>query len=359
MPWFGQGGKKGKLPGATDLQIQRSKQIESLRRGSLNVVETLRDAEYRLQIVAAGNSLTLIINLPPQFPQDKPVITVQPPVRHPWVDMNSKVSGCSSINNFSMHSSLQTAIQCVIDEFKSNPPALVAHAPYQSVTPNRGYPSMFPVTTNIFSIYPSMPNYTSSNSNITTSTSTSQVQETVTSTSCESNIPNINQINVNTSFPELKDKSRTEMLEILNEEEKILDLIQQVPEVKQIVENLEKLSLSCTDLAKENLTKKPVIEELKCQVQEKHEEFNRLRAEFEGNQEKQLQLMDQFHPAVIQSNLKVAILEAEEDSDRVVEDFLDKKLDVDEFTTKFIEKRSLYHTRRAKEEKMNNMNLGF
>ncbi|MCU7833573.1 MAG: aldehyde dehydrogenase family protein, partial [gamma proteobacterium symbiont of Lucinoma myriamae] len=30
------------------------------------------------------------------------------------------------------------------------------------------------------------------------------------------------------------------------------------------------------------------------------------RAEFEGNQEKQLSLMDQFHPSVIQNNLKVA-----------------------------------------------------
>lgn len=38
-------------------------------------------------------------NLPPQFPQDKPCITVQPAVRHPWVDVNSKVSNCPNINN--------------------------------------------------------------------------------------------------------------------------------------------------------------------------------------------------------------------------------------------------------------------
>lgn len=38
-------------------------------------------------------------NLPPQFPQDKPCIKVQPPVRHPWVDSNSKVVGCPNLNN--------------------------------------------------------------------------------------------------------------------------------------------------------------------------------------------------------------------------------------------------------------------
>ena len=35
--------------------------------------------------------------------------------------------------------------------------------------------------------------------------------------------------------------------------------------------------------------------------------------------------MDQFHPTVIQNNLKVAILEADEESEKVVEEFLDSK----------------------------------
>ena len=38
MPWFGQGGKKGKA-GNTELQIQRSKQIEALRRGNLGYLD--------------------------------------------------------------------------------------------------------------------------------------------------------------------------------------------------------------------------------------------------------------------------------------------------------------------------------
>ena len=55
------------------------------------------------------------------------------------------------------------------------------------------------------------------------------------------------------------------------------------------------------------------------------EEFDRVRTEFERNQEKQLSLMDQFHPTMIQNNLKVAILEADEESEKVVEEFLQSK----------------------------------
>ncbi|XP_045205161.1 vacuolar protein sorting-associated protein 37A-like [Mercenaria mercenaria] len=360
MPWFGQGGKKGKLPGATELQVQRTKQIESLRRGNLNVIETLRDVEYRLTIQAAGNSLTLIINLPPQFPQDKPSITVQPAVRHPWVDSNSKVINCPNINNFSVHSSLNTAVQAVVDEFRSNPPALVSHVQYPVNTPNRGYPSMFPVTTNIFSIYPSMPSYTSPASPTETTTSPSQNATSTTETqlsNCDTSIPDFSQTNIMSTFPELKDKGRLEMLEILNEEEKILEIIQKMPQVQQVVQEREKQSCKCTELAKENLSKKPVIEDLKQQVSEMMQEFESLRTQFESNQEKQCSLIDQFHPSVIQNNLKVAILEAEEESEKIVEDFLDKKIDIEEFTTQFLEKRALYHTRRAKEEKMNHMSI--
>ena len=54
-------------------------------------------------------------------------------------------------------------------------------------------------------------------------------------------------------------------------------------------------------------------------------EFDHLRTEFEGNQEKQLSLMDQYHPTVIQNNLKVAILEADEESEKIAEEFLDSE----------------------------------
>ena len=56
------------------------------------------------------------------------------------------------------------------------------------------------------------------------------------------------------------------------------------------------------------------------------QEFETLRSQFESHQERQCSLMDQFHPGVIQNNLKVAILEAEEESEKIVEDFLDSEL---------------------------------
>jgi len=40
-----------------------------------------------------------------------------------------------------------------------------------------------------------------------------------------------------------------EMLELVNEEDRVLDIIQSMPEVLRVVEDREKMSCKCTDLA--------------------------------------------------------------------------------------------------------------
>ncbi|KAL3880386.1 hypothetical protein ACJMK2_032630 [Sinanodonta woodiana] len=337
MPWFGM--KKSPLPPATNLQAQKIKQIETLRGGgSLQVTETIRDVEYRVVFQIAGSNLTLVVSLPPQFPQDKPIVTVEPRVIHPWVDQQGKVIGCSNLNNFSIHSSLVVAIQAIIEEFKTNPPSLSSHVypssqPYPSVQPSYLYGPQSPP----FSVLGGMPTLPqTSQSNEQQITATSQTKSGATTKGgIELGVPD-----VFAAFPQLKTMSNTELLEILNEEEKILEMIQKMPRVHQIAEEREAVSFKCTDLARENLSKKPILQELRQSVTDRYGEFENLKSGFELNQERHLCLLDQFHPTALHNNLKVAIMEVEEESEKLVDDFLEKKIDLEEFTTKFLEKRA-------------------
>jgi hypothetical protein len=54
--------------------------------------------------------------------------------------------------------------------------------------------------------------------------------------------------------------------------------------------------------------------------------FERSREEFERDQEKLMSLSDILHPTNIQTNLKVALMEAEEESENTVEEFLNSEL---------------------------------
>jgi hypothetical protein len=40
-------------------------------------------------------------NLPPQFPQEPPLVKIAPPMQHPWISDKMIVTGCPSLNNVS------------------------------------------------------------------------------------------------------------------------------------------------------------------------------------------------------------------------------------------------------------------
>lgn len=50
-----------------------------------------------------------------------------------------------------------------------------------------------------------------------------------------------------------------------------------------------------------------------------------MKSDFEKDSERHLALSEQYHPTNIQTNLKVAVMEADEESEKIAESFLDRK----------------------------------
>ncbi|XP_064608525.1 vacuolar protein sorting-associated protein 37A-like [Liolophura sinensis] len=348
-------GGKSNTPSPTYLQAQKTKQIESLRKISASVSETIRDVEYRATFPVNTTNLTLVISLPPKFPQDQPMVGVEPGVHHPWVDNQMRVAHCPALLSFSMHSSLGSAVQSIVDEFKRNPPQVLpqhlynagGQLPYplpSTAYPQPGYSQPDSAQTQYSQDVPLM--RTPSLSSYTSQMST---EDSVRDTSGSSlyQMPEIP-----ASFPALKNKSMTELNELMHDEGKMLELLQQQPELEKISEDRRELSRTCEELAKSNLSRKPEVENLKRSLIEQWDRMSEMRSQLEDQVARQALLAEQFHPSILQTNLKVAALEAEEESERIAEAFLDKKMDIDEFKQKYMEIRTLCHSRRAKEEKL-------
>nr|XP_014346297.1 PREDICTED: vacuolar protein sorting-associated protein 37A [Latimeria chalumnae] len=54
-----------------------------------SIAEIQKDVEYRLPFTVNNTTININILLPPQFPQEKPVVSVFPPVRHHLVDQHN------------------------------------------------------------------------------------------------------------------------------------------------------------------------------------------------------------------------------------------------------------------------------
>lgn len=157
---------------------------------------------------------------------------------------------------------------------------------------------------------------------------------------------------VPTGFPQLMDFSHEELQDLQDNEDSILQILGNMSELQKINIDKDKLIEQNERFANENLLLKPVMEERKRCLLEKYDQLNEIRRQFDENCYKQDAFRQQFEPSVIHQKLRAASTVAEEESDGISEKFLEGQMTVDEFKKRYMEKRKLYHTRKAKEERL-------
>ncbi|CAO2611941.1 Vacuolar protein sorting-associated protein 37A [Lemmus lemmus] len=367
----------GSPAGLTSLQQQKQRLIESLRNSHSSIAEIQKDVEYRLPFTV--NNLTININilLPPQFPQEKPVISVYPPIRHHLMDNQGLYVTSPLVSNFTMHSDLGKIIQSLLDEFWKNPPVLAPTStafPYLYSNPG----GMPPYPSQRFPFLPPYPPQ-EANRNIASLSVADTVSSSTTSYTAakpvapsfgilsslplpvpttESSAP-INQNgfgykmpDIPDAFPELSELSVSQLTDMNEQEDVLLEQFLTLPQLKQIITDKEDLVQSIEELARKNLLLEHSLETKRQTVLDKYELLIQMKSNFEKKMQRQHELSESCSASALQARLKVAAHEAEEESDNIAEEFLEGKTEIDDFLSSFKEKRTICHCRRAKEEKL-------
>ncbi|CAB1327168.1 unnamed protein product [Coregonus sp. 'balchen'] len=322
----------GPLPPLNSLQQQRQRQIESLKAAHSSLAEIQKDVEYRIPFTVNNSTISVNILLPPQFPQEKPAVSVYPPVGHHLVDSNNGTMVTSPlITNFGMHSDLGKVIQSLLDEFWKSPPVLTSGPtgfPYNMFKPS----GMPPYPTQGFHYGPRLVGPTPPHVGVEGAHVHSPPWAAAPAYGLITDLPlpvptADSQAGLNghmykmpeipETFPELSEMSVSQLKDMSEQEDVLLELFVCLPQLKQVTTDKEELVDSIVDMAKKNLQLEPQLE---------------------GRRQEML--------------FKVAAHQAEEESEETAESFLEGKTDIDDFLANFMEKRTLCHSRRAKEEKL-------
>ncbi|XP_071951498.1 vacuolar protein sorting-associated protein 37A-like [Antedon mediterranea] len=361
MDWFFK--SKSELPAVTHLQQKRTQQIDSLKTYNHNVAEIKRDEEYRVSFTVSGHTVALNITLPPKFPEDKPIVKVSPPLRHPWVSKHMLVIGCRSLNNFVVNSVLGRVIRDIVTEFEKSPPVVFAEStnqppshmpalPYpqgmpafpQSMPPPYGQPST--VAGNV-GMYP-MPGHTMppvNGSSMYPTTSNTQGNDVL----------GAHNFQVQTEFPELQNKSIDELKILMEDEEKLLNMVLYSEQMERLKDERNKLNESCEELSKTNMSYKPELESRKEKLKEAYNKMLEARNSFDMKCLHQQSINEQLSPESILYNLKVSVADADTESEELAESYLDNKIETDEFLKSFMDSRIKVHLRKVKEDKLHQM----
>jgi len=334
--------RENELGFSTPLEAQRQRQIDSLKKHNPNLVELHKNEEYCLNITTALGILVVTIRLPLLFPQVKPVIMVSQPIRHPWVNDLQQVVGAPELLNFSMHSDLGKIVLSITEEFQRHPPVAIAF-PHSRLPSDPMYPLSPPN-----GIPPQNPSLNLPNAVYTPGSGKSILHLPFPQGSgyqCDVML-------LPTTITELKDLSSQELQELNNDKDKLQEYIENMDIMQKITKEKEELSQINEELAKGNFSKQPVLESHKQKLLEMIDTVRSLREQFDNHSHEQQILSEKYSPAAIQQQLKVAAMHAEEESEKIAESFLDGKMEIEEFLSKFMDRRILSHCRRAKEEKL-------
>ncbi|XP_058497519.1 vacuolar protein sorting-associated protein 37A isoform X2 [Solea solea] len=365
----------GPLPQLSSLQQQRQRQIDSLKAAHHSLAEIQKDVEYRIPFTVNNSTISVNILLPPQFPQEKPVVSVYPPVGHHLVDSNNGTMITSPhITNFGMHSDLGKVIQSLLDEFWKSPPALMSTGP-------AGFPYMYKPSG--MAAYPTQAFHYGPRHMGTSQTPPAGPAAAPMPHPAVDNVhgpprapapyglisdlplpvptvdsqPGINghmykMPEIPESFPELCDMNLTQLSDMSENEDVLLSFFLGLPQLNQVTSDKEELVTSIVDMAKKNLQMEPQLEGKRQEMLYKFDQLTQMKSAFETKMQRQHELSDSCSLSTLQARLKVAAHQAEEESEETAENFLEGLTDIDEFLTSFMEKRTLCHSRRAKEEKL-------
>lgn len=359
-----------KAPETTHGQKQKHKQILTLKDQLPGVVEVKRDELYQYTFKVQRTPITLDISLPARFPLVGPVVSVSPPLHHPWVDSQMVVDGSPLVNNFSVHSNLGRAIQQIVKELTEHPPNVVMAQPsypVQSVAPptslyspppgpGGGAAGSVPYSSYTFSSMPqavigagqATPSPEVRPRRVAPDPPTSNVSYTV------PEMPDMSSDLAAMSKEELdRYLSDVEGPVLLNQLVSNLDAIKKVNEDRETL--LEKNELKATV----NLQSEPEFQDGWTLLQEKYLELTSLKEGYDKKLREQGQLVERYQTKPVASHLKCLAQEADTDSEIVAEDLVDKKIPVAEFIQKYRHQRKLHHLRKVKHEKLSYTSHGY
>ncbi|XP_023328389.1 vacuolar protein sorting-associated protein 37A [Eurytemora carolleeae] len=299
----------------TDIRLSRSRQINTLRVFHDNVTEVVPNKEYSVSFNSSGHSLILVIKLPDNFPNQKPLVEISPAVLHPWVDSSGRIDS-PGLRNFSQHSDLGMVIGAIKQELKKS--SLQLQNPGAR---SQGVAALSPS----YCVLPP-----SAGSAVNTSPDPLSAK--------------------------LADLPVEELKGILNDEDHFEKFIMEAETdyepLSSLLESINSMREELEKKALENQDLQTQIESSRNEIICKYQEFHQKKSELQSTIDRLRELEARVEPNLLADRLVRLSVASEEESDDIAESFLQQNIDVDQFITKYIKVRGDGYMKKVKADKV-------
>ncbi|KYQ91131.1 hypothetical protein DLAC_11706 [Tieghemostelium lacteum] len=318
----------------------KMKQIAGLKSRFSNTQEIAKDSTFKITLT---DKLSLFISLPVNFPNSGPSYFIEGYGNH--IDIPSPGGP------WTKHSSLSNLTLEIFQQIKNNTQLLIDYeSRLKSINVTNSPPPPYAVSkisptnsqTNINSSGGMKPMDIGSSGGKSTQQPPPPYKDQ-TAASKPYTIPG--------SFPDLKNKSKEELEELLTNEDMIKAYLFSFDEVSTLsaekeshLENSEILTTATDALQKQ-------IDEQKKKLDDQNKMYTELNQEYQKLKDKKESYDKLNSIPILLDKLSDLISNSEMESDSISQSFLDGSIDLKEFKKKFKEVRTLYHSRQGIKEK--------
>lgn len=295
----------------------------------------------------AGDALILRVHLPPAVAgaSRAPAMTlVGVRVRHPWLDTRMRVIGYSPITSDHEWASsrilLGKAVGTVVQYLQLNPPEVI------EITD----PSLKRIQETIAQQSGQHKRQTSRPPHDNAPPDYESVMQVDSERNFHMPIPA-----VPSSFPELESMSLDEMRELLDDETKFTAYVSRMSAVTTLNDLRESIFKGNVETAETNLKHEEELDALHAEVSALRDTLKDKITKFRELEARQTELCTPPDKREVIRQLAKAKREAYDESEELASEWIDggSTMDIDDFLEKFLERRTLHHTRAAKIERLN------
>lgn len=150
----------------------------------------------------------------------------------------------------------------------------------------------------------------------------------------------------------LQHLNKEELEELLNNDEKLDEYINDLQQVKSLQVDKETCLASNKSLAEYNLSRESKFTQAKQQLASTYEQAIKIQKQFDEHKQKLHYAGDSQSLDTVLALLQTEAAKAEEESESVADAFIDGSIEVEDFLEKYKSNRTVAHMRKVKSEKM-------
>ncbi|XP_060077269.1 vacuolar protein sorting-associated protein 37C-like [Ylistrum balloti] len=150
----------------------------------------------------------------------------------------------------------------------------------------------------------------------------------------------------------LQHLNKEELMNLLDNDDKLQDIISDLPQVKNIQTEREMLMAQNKSVAEYNISVMPKLETQKRKLATNYEDANSLKTALAMDKSKLDVLRREQSLDTVCVLLQTAAAKTEEEAEEISDQFFDRKMDVETFLEQYLSKRTLSHLQQVKSQKL-------